>query len=234
MERLFTDDFVDDPDAIILAVDVQGDRLEYMITHWDWMVPRVHTQDVFRRQADPLACWRNLDGLITELRPDFCVIDRSNFGGTDVVESVTEVLGRGGPRANDMLRHRRIRLIKGSDGRGPDMITSRNDKAAQWNLNSTQTKLGAHRLLHLNENGDQLMTVRREGVPANFIDQMLAERYVVRFVMGRPIAAWEAVVKGGRNESLDLMGYSLAARYELGLSYRRRRRRGGMFPIIPS
>ena len=233
LERIFTPEGIEEPDAVILAVDVQKDRLEYMITHWEKMFPRVEKQDNFRRQAAPLACWEELDALIDELRPDFVVIDRSTFDGTDVIQSAVEVLGKGGPRAYDLLRHRRIRLIKGTVQQGPDMITSRNDRIAQWNLNATQTKLGAHRLLNLNENGDQLISVRREGVPRNFLAQYLNERYVVKFVMGRPVAKWEEVVKGGPNETLDLMGYSLAARYELGLSYRRRPGRPQPFPILP-
>ena len=233
LERIFTPDEVEDPDAIILAVDVQGNRLEYMITHWDGMVPRVHTQANFPRRADPLACWRELDDLIWDIRPDFTVIDRSKFAGTDVVESVMEVLGGGGPRAADMLRFRKIRLIKGGASRSPDMITSRNAKSAQWNLNATETKLGVHRLLQLNDDGEQLMSARREGVPRNFIAQLLAERYVVRHIQGRPVAGWEKPIKSAPNESLDLEGYSLAARYELGLSYRRRPVRQDVFPIVP-
>lgn len=231
LERFFTPDEIDDPSAIILAVDVQKDRLEYMITHWDRMFPRVVTQNNFRRQAAALACWEELDALVTELRPDFTVIDRSKFDGTDVVESVTAVLGRGGPRAKEMLRHRRIRLIKGiASAKGPDMISSRNDKLAEWNINPTQTKLGVHRLLQLDQEAELKMSVRRDNVPRNFIDQLLAEKYMVRYVQGRPVEEWTP--PKGPNESLDLLGYSLAGRYELGLTYRRRQRRREVFPIM--
>ena len=64
LERLFTDIEVEDLDALILAVDVQQNRLEYMITHWEGMFPRVYTQNNYRRQVDPRECWRELDSLI--------------------------------------------------------------------------------------------------------------------------------------------------------------------------
>jgi phage terminase large subunit GpA-like protein len=60
-----------------------------------------------------------------------------------------------------------------------------------------------------------------EDLSGDYFEQIRAERLVTKFSRGRPMRVWE-VISGRRNEALDTLAYSYAARQLVGLDMERR------------
>ena len=94
------------PSAITAAVDVQANRLELQVVHWDGLNPHVHSHQRLVRMADgdgPL--WRRLDAELRRQRPDLVYIDRG-YRPDDVRRWCHDHL-------DAWLAHDRLRFCKG-------------------------------------------------------------------------------------------------------------------------
>ena len=215
LQRPFSLDSVPS-DVLILTVgiDVQADRLEATFTGWTkegdmrilahvviWGSPTenetwIEVDDLLRRQFK-----HPLGGVLTV---DAAVIDSGNWA--DAVYAFCR------PRTG-----RRILSGKGVPGFGrPSLAFSTSRKARLALLGVDGIKLALHqRLTH----GQTILFSDQLG--GDYFDQIRAERLVTKFSRGRPTRGWE-VISGRRNEALDTLGYSYAARGLVGLDLDRR------------
>ena len=199
---------------LTVGVDVQSDRLEATFTGWTkegdmrvlghvivWGSPTenetwIDLDDLLRRQ------FKHPNGGI--LIVDATVIDSGNWA--DAVYAFCR------PRSG-----RRIIAAKGVPGFSRSSLafsSSRNTRLALLGVDGI--KLALHqRLAH----GDTILFSDQLG--GDYFDQIRAERLVTRFSRGRPTRTWE-VISGRRNEALDTLGYSYAARGLVGVHIDRR------------
>ncbi|WP_417809946.1 phage terminase large subunit family protein [Thioclava sp.] len=203
-------------DALVLTVggDVQKDRVELTYTGWTaegdmrvlghvpiWGDPTesetwVEVEDALRRQfRHPLGGVLNVDA---------AVIDSGNWAD----------------QVYDFCRPRTARRVlpgKGVSGFSrPALAFSTSRKVRLALIGVDGVKLALHqRLAH----GETILF--SDQLSGDYFDQVRAERLVTKFSRGRPMRVWE-VISGRRNEALDTLAYSYAARQLVGLDMERR------------
>ena len=227
LEEIFTDESIADPTCIALSVDVQGRWLEVQETHFDGLYPRVEALTRIPRAVDDGASWRQIRKIYDACKPDITVFDRNKFPGTEVRQNVLRHFV-GGNRPEQRLERMNVWFLKGVKTTDNAMITSVFKGRREININADQSKAAVYRLLEIrtDENGNPLplgMSVNTESVPSDYLRQLTSEECVYRLVNGKERPLWQLKKGERRNEALDLMGYALAARAHLGMSYRRRK-----------
>jgi phage terminase large subunit GpA-like protein len=208
------------------AVDVQANRLEFMVMGWGIGMERwiVDFQVVPGDPADERT-WAALDELLKAKYRHPCGV------GLGILATGVDSGGHHTDEVYQFCRVRRWRnvfAIKGASKPGrpviaqrPSMVdvtwkgqTERNgaelwfvgtDTAKDWIYNRYPFESGPGALHFAND------------LPDDFFDQCVAERKVARYVRGHKRIEW---VKGKaeRNEALDLMVYCLAMAHYLGLN----------------
>jgi len=208
------------------AVDVQANRLEFMVMGWGVGMERwiVDFQVVPGDPADERT-WAALDELLKAKYRHPCGV------GLGVLATAVDSGGHHTDEVYQFCRVRRWRnvfAIKGASKPGkpviaqrPSMVdvtwkgqTERNgaelwfvgtDTAKDWIYNRYSFPSGPGALHFAND------------LPDDFFDQCVAERKVARYIRGHKRIEW---VKGKaeRNEALDLMVYCLAMAHYLGLN----------------
>ncbi|MGO4310028.1 phage terminase large subunit family protein [Pseudomonas sp. KB_15] len=208
------------------AVDVQANRLEFMVMGWGVGMERwiVDFQVVPGDPADERT-WAALDELLKAKYRHPCGV------GLGILATGVDSGGHHTDEVYQFCRVRRWRnvfAIKGASKPGrpviaqrPSMVdvtwkgqTERNgaelwfvgtDTAKDWIYNRYPFEAGPGALHFAND------------LPDDFFDQCVAERKVARYVRGHKRIEW---VKGKaeRNEALDLMVYCLAMAHYLGLN----------------
>lgn len=208
------------------AVDVQANRLEFMVMGWGVGMERwiVDFQVVPGDPADERT-WAALDELLKAKYRHPCGV------GLGVLATAVDSGGHHTDEVYQFCRVRRWRnvfAIKGASKPGkpviaqrPSMVdvtwkgqTERNgaelwfvgtDTAKDWIYNRYPFESGPGALHFAND------------LPDDFFDQCVAERKVARYIRGHKRIEW---VKGKaeRNEALDLMVYCLAMAHYLGLN----------------
>jgi len=204
------------PEALVLTVgaDVQGDRVEMTYTAFtaegDMRVLGHHVVWGSPTENDT---WAEVDDSLKiqlshpkggTLRVDAALIDSGNWA--DQVYAFCR------PRVS-----RRVLPLKGVSGFGrPSLAFSTSRKTRLALVGVDGVKLALHqRLAH----GETITF--SEGLVGDYFDQIRAERLVTKFSRGRPTRSWE-LISGRRNEALDTLGYSYAARGLVGLDLGRR------------
>jgi phage terminase large subunit GpA-like protein len=208
------------------AVDVQANRLEFMVMGWGVGMERwvVDFQVVPGDPADERT-WAALDELLKAKYRHPCGV------GLGILAVAVDSGGHHTDEVYQFCRVRRWRnvfAIKGASKPGkpviaqrPSMVdvtwkgqTERNgaelwfvgtDTAKDWIYNRYPFESGPGALHFAND------------LPDDFFDQCVAERKVARYIRGHKRIEW---VKGKaeRNEALDLMVYCLAMAHYLGLN----------------
>lgn len=203
--------------ALTAGVDVQDDRLEIGVIAWGadheaWVI------DHAKLYGDPAGAevWADLDKLLARTWPHSRQIGDMGIRAAAVDSGghhTSAVYRFCGPRLA-----RRIWAIKGRGGPG----------VAPWPRKASQVKGGVAPLFVIGVDGlkDDLasrLKIADAGpghvhfaadLPPEFFDQLTAERAVTRYKAGRPERVWQ-LVKGKRNEALDLFIYASAALHGL-------------------
>ncbi|SIN74340.1 phage terminase large subunit family protein [Vannielia litorea] len=204
------------PEALVLTAgaDVQKDRVEITFTGWtkdDDL--RVLGHDVIWGSPTENETWAEVDDA---LRRQF----RHPAGGVLTLDAAVIDSGNWADQVYAFCRPRSARRIlpgKGVSGFGRQSLafsTSRSTRLALIGIDGV--KLALHqRLAH----GDTILFSDELG--GDYFDQLRAERLVTKFSRGHPIRRWE-VISGRRNEALDTLVYSYAARGLVGLDVERR------------
>ncbi|WP_043309551.1 phage terminase large subunit family protein [Pseudomonas sp. ML96] len=213
--------------ALILtaAVDTQHNRLELLVIGWGEGMER-WTVDFQVIPGDPadLRTWALLDEALKARYRHVSGVDLSicatciDSGGhhTDEVYQFTR-----------LRRWRNVLAVKGSSKRGRPVLAQRPSKvdvtsrgntekqgAELWMIGTDTAKDWIYNRYPLEEGPGALHF--SADLPAEFFDQCVAERKVVRYVKGYRRVEW-VKAKSERNEALDLMVYNLAAAQFLGL-----------------
>lgn len=211
------------------SVDVQGDRLELEILGWGrfeecWII------DYRKLHGDPAqpAVWSLLDDVLrTPLKNAFglplsisaAAIDHGGHHSAEV-ESFT--------RARAGRHVLAVKGVSSSHVRKPPIIGKPSDRDMDWK--GRRVKRGAkvwpvgvdevkHRLysrLALDRAGPGYVHTSRD-LDDDYYKGLTAERYVTRYVKGRPRGEW-VLKQGQRNEPLDLWVYGYAAAAYLGMT----------------
>lgn len=206
------------PDVLVLTAgaDIQQDRIEITFTGWtkdDDM--RVLSHDVIWGSPTENETWAEVDDLLKRqfrhplggvLNVDAAVIDSGNWA--DQVYAFCR------PRSG-----RRILSGKGVAGFARPSLTFSTSRKARLGLIWVDgIKMALHqRLAH----GETILFSDELG--GDYFDQIRAERIVVKYSRGQPVKTWE-LTSGRRNEALDTLTYSYAARGLVGLDLDRRER----------
>ena len=230
LESIFDVPGPEEPDCVVMSVDVQKDRIEAQITHFEQLFPHTHLLTRIPRPAQDSEAWGELRMLWDYHKPDITVIDRSKFAGTDVRMNVERYLV-GGPEKSVARRLERMNvwLLKGTKTSDNVMVTRVNKTAREMNVNADACKEAVYRLLELktDENGNPLpfgMSADPGGVPPDYLRQLTSQECVYRLENGKEKAIWQFRKGHTRDEALDMEGYGLAARAHLGLAYKRGRK----------
>lgn len=210
---------------ITAAVDVQHNRLELQIDGWGLGMENwgLDYQVIY---GDPASSepWDILDGIL--LSPLLHARGHS-------VPIMAAAIDSGGHHTHEVYqfcrtrKRRRVMAVKGSSRPGRDVIAARpskmdvkwqgeidkkgvdlwfvgTDTAKDWISNRWKLKAGAGARHFSND------------LPAEYFDQLVAERKQVRYVRGFKRSEW-VKGKGDRNEAFDLTVYNLAMAHFLGL-----------------
>lgn len=214
---------------LTMAIDVQGNRLEYKIKAWgrfeeSWVV------DYGVLYGDPaqlgeLGVWAEAKRIIaTPLK---------HAAGRELRVLATAV-DSGGHHTHEVYqfcrlnRHLNVFAVKGISQPGRPLlgkptvvdINHRGEKikrgAQLWLLGTDTAKSLIYGRLKVADPGPGCIHFSRE-LPAEYYQQLTSERLATRYVKGRPRLEWVKPA-GARNEALDLEVYALAAAHKLGLN----------------
>ncbi len=214
---------------LTMAVDTQGNRLEYLIMGWGEGLERwvIDYQTIMGRPAEP-EVWMELDRVLARpifnganqaLRLSACLVDSGGHATQEVYEYTRRRRGlyvlavKGGSKPGRPIIstkpskvdiNRRGRTIQG----GAELWMIGTDTAKDW-LFSRWLLPGGPGSIHFNRD-----------LPETFYEQLTAERKLIRYVKGFARAEY-IKSPGDANEALDLCVYNLAAAYFLGLHKRR-------------
>lgn len=201
--------------ALTAAVDVQGDRVEYLVCGWE----AGETMSVLewgQCWGDPTteAPWDELDAILSQpragLKPRAICAD-TNY----LTKSVWQWIDR---------TRLPVLGIKGMDGRGRALIvkpaiTKERRSRKPWLVGvDTAKDLLAARLRQTEGPGRVRFADTLDPV---WYEQVTAEEVVTVYVQGRPTRKWR-LIKGRANEGLDLAVYNLAAFASLGPAFAQR------------
>lgn len=216
--------------AITAAVDVQDDRLEVSLWGWGrdeegWVIDHMA---IYGDPSQPKV-WAQLDEVI--LKPVAHEL-------AEPLKIAATAIDSGGHFTHEVYAYCRDRkahhvfAIKGQSQRGKPAI----GKAAKVDLNwkgrtlksgaevhpvgSDTIKSTLYARLKLNEPGPGYLHFHAE-LPADYFDQLTAERQVTKYIKGFPIREW-VKRSGARNEALDCLVYAYAALQWLSTKYNRR------------
>lgn len=214
---------------LTMAVDVQGNRLEYKIKGWG-RFEESWTLDYAVIWGDPAksgehSVWSELKRIIgtplkhvrgAELRVMATAVDSGGHHTHEVYQFC---------RAN---KHLNVFAVKGSSQSGRPIlgkptlvdINHRGERikkgATLWLVGGDTAKSLIYGRLKVEEPGPGYMHFSHE-LPAEYYDQLTAERLVTRYVKGRPRLEWLKPA-GKRNEALDLEVYAIVAAHKLGVN----------------
>jgi phage terminase large subunit GpA-like protein len=206
--------YTDAPQGVLLvtlAIDVQDDRLELEFVGWgegeeSWGLH--HTvlrgdpgqQELWDRADDELArTFQRVDGAVLTVAA----------GGIDSAGHYTKQVYAWA------RKHRgRVFALIGRAGKGRPLIVAGKKVVRQFGIKLFTVGVDTAKELLLMSR----VRIRKPGpgfchwpnsYPADYFDQLTSERRVVRYTKGHPTHVWE-LVKGRRNEALDLRVYGLA------------------------
>lgn len=217
---LETEKDLDEIDAVVSGVDIQGNRIEANIMHCYGFHEKYHVKyhQVFYGKTDTDEPWIALKNFLSMHEPDMVFIDRGYR--PSVVEHYCKTL------LYYWWKERKIRIVKGlsrdsfNDYPIPVMKNSKKNYksiARQFDLPiaTDNVKVRLHSLVERS-----LITVDYTRTPQDFWDQFLSEelRRVVRGV--KEVIKW-VKIPNRRNEVLDCLVYGYCAREILGHDYRR-------------
>lgn len=204
------------PEVLVLTAgaDIQKDRIEITFTGWtkdDDL--RVLAHEVIWGSPTENETWAEVDDA---LKRQF----RHPLGGVLTVDAAVIDSGNWADAVYAFCRPRTARRIlsgKGMPGFArPSLTFSTSRKARLGLIGVDGIKMALHqRLAH----GETILFSDQLG--GDYFDQIRAERLVVRYTRGQPVKKWE-LTSGRRNEALDTLTYSYAARGLVGLDLDRR------------
>lgn len=215
--------------VLTMAVDVQSNRLEYVIKAWG-RFEESWTVDYGVIWGDPAQIgaggpWDELVRIVTtplrhaagtELRVMACAVDSGGHHTHEVYQFCRRHRGVG------------VFAVKGLSVPGRPVLGKptavdvnargeRIPKGAQlWLLGVDTAKALIYGRLKVRDAGPGCMHFSRE-LPSDYYEQLTAERLVTRYVKGRPRLEWIKPA-GRRNEALDLEVYAIAAAHKLQLN----------------
>jgi len=212
-----------------MAVDTQGNRLEYLIMGWGEGMERwVIDYGVLVGRPSEMAVWGELDKLLA--RP---ILN----GWNQAMRIAACCIDSGGNATQEVYEYTRIRrrlyalAVKGASKTGRPVIASKPSKvdvnrrgktipagAELWMIGTDTAKDWLFSRWHLPA-GPGAIHFNRD-LPDTFYEQLTAERKLVRYVKGFKRAEY-VKTPGDANEALDLCVYNLAAAHFLGLHKRR-------------
>ena len=200
---------VERPRAVTCGVDVQQDRLEYQIHYWDDdMSFHIAEHDSIRIGADDLEVWGELRQRIWRHKPDKTFIDRG-YRPDWVDKGVHAKMRRLNLSKRVMTARGMGRISFG------EPICSPTTKNGYYNIATDEAKAFLSDAIDADK-----VTIAIKGVPNDFLTQLSSERLErVTTTTGKEVLQWVKVVR--RNEALDCCVYAIAARFSLGLDYRR-------------
>lgn len=207
------------------AVDVQSNRLELTIVGWGEGLERwVVDHQVMVGDPSEDRTWQLLDEYWD--RPIHFTSGQRAYIGAILIDS-------GGHHTQEVYayarrnRHRRVLAVKGASKPGRPIISTKPSKvdinyrgrverhgSLLWMIGTDTAKDWLHNRLKL-PSGPGAIHFSRD-LPAEYYQQLTAERRLTRWVKGYKRTEW-IKAKAERNEALDLLVYNLAAAHHLGL-----------------
>jgi phage terminase large subunit GpA-like protein len=196
---------------ITMAVDVQDDRLEMEFVGWgageeSWGIDHVvlrgnpGQQELWDRADDHLGrTFEREDGAV--LAVSGCVIDSAGHYTRQVYAWARKHRGR-------------VYAIVGRAGKGRPLVMAGKKVIKDFGIKlftvgvDTAKELLLMSRVKIREPGPGYCHWPRS-YPADYFDQLTSERRVVRYSRGHPTHVWE-LVKGKRNEALDMRVYAMA------------------------
>ena len=214
---------------LTMAVDTQGNRLEYLIMGWGEGMERwVIDYQVLMGSPAESEVWAALDKVLIRpitnlagqaMRINACMVDSGGNHTQEVYEyarsrrrmGVLAIKGGSKPgrpviasKPSKVDINRRGRVIPG----GVELWMIGTDTAKDWLFSRWMLPAGPG-AIHFNRD-----------LPDSFFEQITAERKLIRYVKGFKRAEY-IKTPGEANEGLDLCVYNLAAAYYLALNKRR-------------
>jgi len=203
--------------ALTAGVDVQADRIELEIAGWGSGYER-WSIDWITLNGDPTqnAIWEELDIILLSKyeREDgyflkiACTCVDSGFLTQHVYNYVRSRQGR------------RVHAIKGSSQTGIPVVPrkpSRKDGIGLYLIGVDTAKSVIFNTLKIHEEGEGYWHFGQHNTPEYF-EQLTSEKLVGAYEKGVYVKRWK-LIKGRRNEVLDLAVYNLAAVYMLNLNF---------------
>lgn len=209
---------------LTMSVDVQGDRLEWLIRAWgafeeSWPVGY---ETIWGDPATPDP-WVELKHVIET--------PIAHVNGA-LVRVVAVAVDSGGHHTHEVYQFcrsmgRYVFAVKGHSQRGRDIIgkptvidvNSRGEKlkrgAQLWMLGTDKAKDLIHGRLHVKQPGPGFIHFS-DDLPIEYYEQLASEKRIPRYVKGRMVSEW-VKPSGARNEALDLEVYALAAAHKIGI-----------------
>ena len=197
--------------ALTCGVDVQKNRLEYMVVGWgigreSWVIDKgVIVGDTIQE-----AVWNELDYILIEKR-------YKHSSGIDLKILLTCI--DSGFNTNTVYsytkKRERLRIfaIKGANRSDASEVSSGKrsgfEKALRFDLGVHTIKNNLYYWLMLDDVGPGYMHFKKGLCDKAFFEQLTAERLVIKNEHGRKYEAWEKIRE--RNEALDMFVYNYAA-----------------------
>ena len=215
---MMVDDTIEEPEAVTIGCDVQGDRIEWTVLYWRDGYSHYQVVEHGRIWAPTVReRLERVRQLIDDFGADKCYLDRGYL--TSELRQEAEFL------MGDMLLDGRLRLAKGTLRTPGDVLVAprgRADRPYDVEVQADGSKMLVHQ--HASPSVEaRTMSVVRAGVyhMPEFWAQIYAEelRRTVNAQTGAVTYRW--FQKRRRNEALDCVGYAIGARYELGSGFQR-------------
>lgn len=201
------------------GVDVQDNRLEYMVLGWGkgferWVI------DYGQIMGD--TCKEGAGSVYDQLGQYLKTFNAKREDGPKLWIQCT-AMDTGGHRTEEVYRfckpleHMRVYAIKGDSGSNPWFVRLSNSKTKSGGaLFRVTTSIGKKELydsLKVTEPGPMYVHFpATELMDPIFFDQLTSEERVVRYVNNHPTYVWRKKNKWARNEALDMAVYAHAAR----------------------
>jgi phage terminase large subunit GpA-like protein len=220
------------------AVDVQGNRLEVKVKAWgpgeqswvvDYQVFHGEPRDLLIGADKRLLDWIKAPLQHASGKPMYLTAVAIDSGGHHTQEVYAFTRNHGlvplGSEAGDHVVH--VIAIKGASQAGKPVlgkpsdvdVTWRGSKlkhgARVWPVGSDTAKGVIYARMRITEDGPGRMHFSHE-LPADYYDQLTAERLVTKYHRGRAKLEW-VKASARRNEALDLEVYCLAAAHYAGI-----------------
>jgi phage terminase large subunit GpA-like protein len=193
------------------GVDVQADRIEYLVTGWG-AGERQAMLSYGQVEGDPGqdSTWDKLDEALS-----------GTWGGLRISAAAVDTGYRPetGWKWSERRHAYKVFPVKGEDGRGRPLIqkpgaVTRKRQRRPWIVGVDTAKDSLASRLRSAPEGPQGVRFS-EDLPPEFYDHLTAEKLTTVFVGSRPTRKW-LLIPGRRNEGLDMAVYALAALHGLG------------------